>query len=286
MSIRIEGLTHTYMPNTPFQATAIHDIDLTVGDGDFLGLIGHTGSGKTTLVMHMNALLKPTAGRVLVDGQDIHDKATDRREVRRRVGLVFQYPEHQLFEETVAKDVAFGPKNLGVSAAEAADQAREAIERVGLSYDEIAERSPFDLSGGQMRRVAIAGVLAMRPGTLVLDEPTAGLDPKGRRDILTLVQRLHAEGVTVIMVSHSMEDIAQLATRIAVMNSGRLAMVGTPGEVFAEGEALAAMGLDVPAAVKLKGMLRAKGMPVPEDIYQMPALTDWLARQGSGGASV
>jgi energy-coupling factor transport system ATP-binding protein len=284
MSIRIEGLTHTYMPNTPFQATAIHDIDLTVGDGDFLGLIGHTGSGKTTLVMHMNALLKPTAGRVLVDGQDIHDKNYDRREVRRRVGLVFQYPEHQLFEETVAKDVAFGPKNLGVSATEAADQAREAIERVGLSFEEIAERSPFDLSGGQMRRVAIAGVLAMRPETLVLDEPTAGLDPAGRRDILALVQRLHAEGVTVIMVSHSMEDIAQLATRIAVMNGGRLAMVGTPGEVFAEGDALAAMGLDVPAAVKLKDMLRAKGMPVPEEIYQMPALTDWLARQGNGGA--
>jgi energy-coupling factor transport system ATP-binding protein len=286
MSIRIEGLTHTYMPGTPFQATAIHDIDLTVGDGDFLGLIGHTGSGKTTLVMHMNALLKPTAGRVLVDGQDIHDKAYDRREVRRRVGLVFQYPEYQLFEETVAKDVAFGPKNLGLSAAEAADQAREAIERVGLSFDEIAERSPFDLSGGQMRRVAIAGVLAMRPGTLVLDEPTAGLDPAGRRDILALVARLHAEGVTVIMVSHSMEDIAQLATRIAVMNGGRLAMVGTPGEVFAKGEALAAMGLDVPSAVKLKGMLRAKGMPVPEGIYQMPALTDWLARHAGGGASV
>lgn len=276
MSIVIEKLAHTYMEGSPFQATAIHDIDLTVGDGDFLGLIGHTGSGKTTLVMHMNALLKPTGGRVLVDGQDIFAKEYDRRDVRRRVGLVFQYPEHQLFEETVAKDVAFGPKNLGLSDAEIEERVAEAIGRVGLDVEEMRTRSPFDLSGGQMRRVAIAGVLAMRPETLILDEPTAGLDPSGRRDILGLIERLHADGTTVVMVSHSMEDVARLATRIAVMNRGELAMVGAPHEVFARGQELAEMGLDVPAAVHLANALRARGMDVPHEIYQMEPLKRWL----------
>ncbi len=285
MSIIIENLTHTYMPDSPFQATAIHGINLTVGDGDFLGLIGHTGSGKTTLVMHLNGLLKPTEGRVLVDGKDIHEKGFDRREVRRRVGLVFQYPEHQLFEETVARDVAFGPKNLDVSPEEVEERVTEALTRVGLPREEIGERSPFDLSGGQMRRVAIAGVLAMRPEVLVLDEPTAGLDPSGRRDILALVERLHAEGVTVVMVSHSMEDVARLATRIGVMNKGKLAMVGSPMEVFADRAAIEAMGLEAPAAVQLKDELIGRGMPVPEEIIQMPALRDWLiARLQRGGA--
>lgn len=276
MSIVIEKLAHTYMEGSPFQATAIHDIDLTVGDGDFLGLIGHTGSGKTTLVMHMNALLKPTSGRVLVDGQDIFAKEYDRRDVRRRVGLVFQYPEHQLFEETVAKDVAFGPKNLGLAEAEIEERVTEAIGRVGLDVEEMRTRSPFDLSGGQMRRVAIAGVLAMRPETLILDEPTAGLDPSGRRDILGLIERLHAGGTTVVMVSHSMEDVARLATRIAVMNHGVLAMVGAPHEVFAQGRQLSEMGLDVPAAVHLANALRARGMAVPHEIYQMAPLKQWL----------
>ncbi len=287
MPIVIENLTHTYMPDSPFQATAIHGVNLTVGDGDFLGLIGHTGSGKTTLVMHMNALLKPTAGRVLVDGKDINEKSFDRREVRRRVGLVFQYPEHQLFEETVDKDVGFGPKNLGLSEAEIKDRVAEAIARVGLSQAEIGGRSPFDLSGGQMRRVAIAGVLAMRPETLILDEPTAGLDPAGRKDILGLIERLHSEGVTVVMVSHSMEDVARLATRIAVMNQGTLGLFGAPFEVFARGAELQAMGLDVPAAVRLSDALREKGLDVPGEVYQMPALTSWLIgrfAKGGGGA--
>ncbi len=276
MSIVAQALTHTYMPGSPFQSTAIHDVSLTVGDGDFLALIGHTGSGKTTLVMHLNALLRPTSGRVLVDGQDINEKGYDRREVRRRVGLVFQYPEHQLFEETVAKDVAFGPNNLGLSEAEVRERADEALARVGLSRSEVADRSPFELSGGQMRRVAIAGVLAMRPEVLILDEPTAGLDPAGRRDILGLIERLHAEGTTVVMVSHSMEDVARLATRIAVMCKGRLAMLGSPREVFARGKELAEMGLDVPAAVQLAQALRARGLPVPEDLYRMDALRAWI----------
>lgn len=282
MSIVLERLTHTYMPDSPFQATAIHGVDLTVGDGDFLGLIGHTGSGKTTLVMHMNALLKPTEGRVLVDGQDIGAADYDRREVRRRVGLVFQYPEHQLFEETVAKDVAFGPKNLGLSETEIGARVTEALTRVGVDPAALAERSPFDLSGGQMRRVAIAGVLAMRPQVLILDEPTAGLDPSGRRDILGMIQRLHAEGTTVVMVSHSMEDVARLATRIAVMNRGALAMVGAPEDVFMRREELVSIGLDVPAAVHLASDLRAQGIDVPESIYQMDAMKQWLLAQYKG----
>ncbi len=285
MPIVIENLAHTYMEGSPFQSTAIHDISLTVGDGDFLGLIGHTGSGKTTLVMHMNALLKPTRGRVLVDGADINQKGFDRREVRRRVGLVFQYPEHQLFEETVAKDVAFGPKNLSLPQGEIDQRVDEALRRVGLDPAEIGERSPFDLSGGQMRRVAIAGVLAMRPSTLILDEPTAGLDPSGRREILGLIERLHAEGVTVVMVSHSMEDVARLATRIAVMNKGRLAMLDTPGAVFARGAELSGMGLDVPAAVRLKDALNARGIDIPAEIYQMDTLREYLIRRFEGGVS-
>lgn len=284
MSIILENLTHTYMPDSPFQATAIHEVNLTIGDGDFLGLIGHTGSGKTTLVMHMNALLKPTSGRVLVDGDDINAKDFDRREVRRRVGIVFQYPEHQLFEETVAKDVAFGPKNLGLSDEEADARVREALARVGLSMESLGERSPFDLSGGQMRRVAIAGVLAMRPETLILDEPTAGLDPAGRRDILALIQELHASGTTVVMVSHSMEDVARLATRIAVMNHGTLSMDGPPRDIFADGQRLVEMGLDVPAAVRLAELLRGRGLDIPRDIYQMDALRAWLETHLGGGA--
>ncbi len=285
MPIVIEKLTHTYMPDSPFQATAIHGIDLTVGDGDFLGLIGHTGSGKTTLIMHMNGLLKPTSGRVLVDGEDIHAKGFDRREVRRRVGLVFQYPEHQLFEETVALDVAFGPKNLGLSQGEIDERVKEGLRRVGLSPEEIGGRSPFDLSGGQMRRVAIAGVLAMRPRTLILDEPTAGLDPAGRNSLLDLIERLHAEGVTVVMVSHSMEDVARLATRIAVMRHGQVSMAGPPVEVFAQGGALKEIDLDVPAAVRLADALRARGIAVPPEIYQMQTLREWLLARFEGGVS-
>ena len=275
MPIVIEGLTHTYMPNSPFQSTAIHGVDLIIGDGDFFGLIGHTGSGKTTLAMHMNGLLAPTEGRVLVDGQDIHARHFDKRDVRRRVGLVFQYPEHQLFEETVALDVAFGPKNLGLAQSEIDERVAEALHRVGLPRD-IENRSPFDLSGGQMRRVAIAGVLAMRPETIILDEPTAGLDPKGRKDILHLIAQLHQGGTTVVMVSHSMEDIARLATRIGVMQRGKLAMLGPPAQVFAQGDQLIEMNLDIPAAAQLARALRDKGFDVPQGIYQMEALRTYL----------
>ena len=270
MPIVVEKLSHTYMPDSPFQATAIHDVDLTIGDGEFIGLIGHTGSGKSTLIQHLNGLLKPTAGRVLVDGKDLADKETDKRAVRQRVGIVFQYPEHQLFEETVALDVAFGPKNLGLSREEIDARVRDAMQSVSLDYETYKDRSVFELSGGQMRRVAIAGVLAMNPGTLILDEPCAGLDPRGRDEILGLIRTLHQErGVTVVMVSHSMDDVASLVTRVIVMNKGMVAMDGAPRDIFLRGEELRAMGLDVPAVTTLAGELSRRGFDLPRHIHTM-----------------
>ena len=268
MPIQVEHLTHTYMTDSPFAATALEDVSLTIEDGELIGLLGHTGSGKTTLVQHLNGLLKPTSGRVVVDGLDITEKGVSLLEVRRRVGLVFQYPEYQLFEETVAKDVAFGPKNLGLSEQEVDERVRYALQEVGLVYDEIAERSPFELSGGQMRRVAIAGVLAMRPGTLILDEPTAGLDPAGRRSILGMIRELHAAGgLTVVMVSHNMDDISSLATRLVVMSRGRMVLTGTPREVFQHRELLSSIGLGIPQAAELTQRLIAEGYPLPADLY-------------------
>ncbi len=268
MPIQIEHLTHTYMPGSPFSAVALRDITLTIGDGELIGLLGHTGSGKTTLVQHLNGLIKPTEGTVIVDGLDLSDKSTSLLEVRRKVGLVFQYPEYQLFEETVAKDIAFGPKNLGLSEAEIDQRVRTAMAKVGLDYEEMAERSPFELSGGQMRRVAIAGVLAMQPKVLVLDEPTAGLDPAGRSSILDMIRQLHADGgLTVIMVSHSMDDISTLATRLIVMSKGQVVLTGSPREVFMQRELMASIGLGVPQAAELAYQLRQAGFPVPEDVY-------------------
>ena len=270
MSIVIEHLNYVYMQGGPYETKALNDVSLTINDGEFIGLIGHTGSGKSTLVQHLNGLIMPSSGRVLVDGLDLADKNTDRRAIRRRVGLVFQYPENQLFEETVAKDIAFGPKNLGLDEAEIDRRVRTAMRRVALDYDKIAERSVFELSGGQMRRVAIAGVLAMEPQTLVLDEPCAGLDPRGREEILGLISDLHREsGATIVMVSHSMDDVAALAERVIVMNHGSVVMDGTPREVFAKGEELRAIGLDGPQAVELAQKLREKGFDIPEGIYRM-----------------
>ena len=269
MSIVIEKLNYVYMAGGPYETKALNDVSLTIGDGEFIGLIGHTGSGKSTLVQHLNGLLKPTGGRILVDGLDLADKQTDKRAVRRKVGLVFQYPENQLFEETVEKDIAFGPKNLGLDDAEISRRVREAMAKVALDYDRLKDRSVFELSGGQMRRVAIAGVLAMEPGTLVLDEPCAGLDPKGREEILGLIRRLHEQaGTTIVMVSHSMDDVASLAERVIVMNRGEVYMDGAPREVFSRGDDLRALGLDVPQAVELAQRLRERGLPVPEGVYR------------------
>ena len=277
MPIEVEHLTHTYLPGSPFSATAVHDLTLTIGDGEFIGVLGHTGSGKTTFVQHLNGLLKPTEGRVIVDGTDITKKGVSLLEVRKKVGLVFQYPEYQLFEETVAKDVAFGPKNMGLSKEEIAERVLWALEQVELDPAAVSEVSPFELSGGQMRRVAIAGVLAMRPKTLILDEPTAGLDPRGRRAILSMIRRLHAEtGITVVMVSHSMDDIATLATRLLVMSRGELVMTGTPREVFRRRDELIAIGLGVPQGAELCHRLRGEGYPLPDDLYTLPEVRDAL----------
>lgn len=285
MPIVTEKLSHTYMPDSPFQATAIHDIDLTIGDGEFIGLIGHTGSGKSTLIQHLNALLKPTSGRVLVDGKDLADKETDKRDIRRRVGIVFQYPEHQLFEETVALDIAFGPKNLGLDKEEVQARVREAMENVSMDYERYKDRSVFELSGGQMRRVAIAGVLAMQPQTLILDEPCAGLDPRGRDEILALIRSLHKEkGVTVVMVSHSMDDVAEMVTRVIVMNKGTIAMDGTPREIFTRGEELRTMGLDVPASAKLAQRLRECGYAMPETAVLPGEVRAEILRMAKEGA--
>lgn len=285
MPIEIRNLTHVYAPDSPFTSIAVEDVSATIGDGELVGLIGHTGSGKSTLVQHLNGLLRPTSGTVLVDGVDLFQKGADLKAIRCRVGLVFQYPEYQLFEETVVRDIAFGPKNLGLSQAEAEARAREAAKEVGLP-EALLERSPFELSGGQKRRVAIAGVLAMRPSTLVLDEPAAGLDPAGRRDMLEMLKALHAEGgLTLIMVSHSMTDVARLCGRVLVMNKGRLSLDGTPAEVFAQAEALEAMGLGLPRAAQLGRALYKAGFGLPEGLWRMEDVEAAIVRVLKGGVA-
>ena len=261
MSIQVNNLTHIYSPGLPHESIALDDVSFSAEDGEFIGIIGHTGSGKSTLVQHLNGLLEPNSGSIIVSGTDITAPGVVMRDIRKKIGLVFQYPEYQLFEETVEKDVAFGPRNLGLSEEEIAERVREAIELVGLDFEAIRERSPFDLSGGQKRRVAIAGVIAMKPEVLILDEPTAGLDPKAHRDVLDMIEKVHAhEGNIIILVSHNMNDIARLADKVLVMDRGRLAMQGTPEEVFAEEEKLEAIGLALPQPAQLMKMAREKGM--------------------------
>lgn len=267
MSIRVEHLTHIYDKGLPTEQIALEDINFAVEDGELLGVIGHTGSGKSTLLQHLNGLLKPDAGRVIVGDVDITAPGVSMVEIRKRIGLVFQYPEYQLFEETVAKDVAFGPKNLGLSDSEIEERVREAIELVGLDYEEIRERSPFELSGGRKRRVAIAGVVAMRPEVLILDEPTAGLDPKAHHDVLDMVQEVHRRtGNIIILVSHNMADIARVSDKIIVIDSGHLVTTGTPREVFSQKELLRGVGLDLPPITEFTETLREKGMNLPSTI--------------------
>ena len=283
MPIRIEHMSHVYQPGSPFEADALEDIDLTINDGDLLALIGHTGSGKSTLAQHLNGLLTPTSGCVLVDGEDINAKGADRRALRQRVGLLFQYAEYQLFEETVYKDIAFGPKNQGLTGDELDARVREAFAKVHLPPDTL-EKSPFELSGGQMRRVALAGVVAMQPRVLVMDEPIAGLDPKGRDELTDVIRELHDSGVTIVLISHNMDDVARIATRVAVLDKGRLAMLGTPREIFARGEELESMGLDVPQTVQLCRRLRAGGMEVP-DCLTNEELAEAICTALEGGAA-
>ena len=265
--IIVEQLRHVYSAGTPFEVAAIEDIDLTIPQGQLVGIIGHTGSGKSTFIQHMNALLAPSAGKVSCGGQDINESKLSRRDVKHQVGLVFQYPEYQLFEETVYKDIAFGPKNMKLSEEEIDQRVREAAGFVGVE-EELFDKSPLELSGGQKRRIAIAGVIAMRPGVLILDEPTAGLDPAGCRQILDNICAYREKtGATVIIVSHNMDDVARIAERIIVFSHGRVVMDGSAGEVFSRAQELIDIGLDVPHATELAMALRKQGLPLPEGIY-------------------
>ena len=265
--IETRNLTYTYSPGTPFEKTAMKDVSLSVERGDFIGVIGHTGSGKSTLVQHLNGLLRPTSGQVLLEGKDIWEEPKKIREVRFRVGMVFQYPEHQLFEETVYKDISFGPRNMGLPEEEIDERVRRAAAFVGLKT-ELLEKSPFVLSGGEKRRAAIAGVMAMQPEVLILDEPTAGLDPKGRDLVLEQVAAYQKEnGTTVLLVSHSMEDIARVAKTVLVMNGGQVAMYAPTPEVFSRAEELRAIGLAIPSVTRIFMGLREKGYPVGENVY-------------------
>jgi len=274
MSIVVEHLNFTYMPDTPYAKTALKDINLTINEGELFGIIGATGSGKSTLIQHFNGLIKATEGRIKVFDIDLSVKKPDYKRLRATVGLVFQYPEYQLFDETVKADVGFGPRNLGLSKDEIDTRVREAISLVGLNYDDIAEKSPFDLSGGQKRRVAIAGVIAMQPKVLVLDEPTAGLDPKGKKDILRLILSLRKASPTVIIISHDMDEIAGIADRIAVLDKGEVKYVLPPKELFDKAEELSELGLDVPETVKIYKELKKRGIVLPD----MPVRKSELAR--------
>ena len=268
MSIKIENLTHVYMPKTPFEKKALDNVNLVIEDGEFLALIGHTGSGKSTLIQHLNGLLEPTSGRILVDDIDLTNKETKLTDIRKKIGLVFQYPEYQLFEETIEKDIAFGPNNLGLSQEEVSNRVKKSMEMVGLDYETYKDVSPFDLSGGQKRRVAIAGVIAMEPKVLILDEPTAGLDPKGRDDILEQIKILHEKyKMTIVLVSHSMEDVGKLAEKIIVMNKGKVALMGKPSEIFKEVEVLEEIGLAVPQVTYLMRALKEKGFNVSDEVF-------------------
>ena len=283
MSIEVRHLSHIYGEGSAIRTVALEDISFTIREGEFVGIVGHTGSGKSTLVQHLNGLLKPSSGQVLIDGEDLNGEKVNRRALRQRIGLVFQYPEYQLFEETVAKDIAFGPKNQKLDAAEIDRRVRKAMENVHLNYDKYAQMSPFELSGGQMRRAAITGVLAMEPDVLILDEPTAGLDPRGRDRILSMLQDLRdREHKTILMVSHSMEDMARLADRLLVFADGKLRADGTPREIFAQPELMTSIGLDVPEAAKLCAALRAAGYDLPEDLYKPEELKEYLLRLWKG----
>ena len=270
MSIELKNVTYTYSPGTAYESHALKDVSLVIPDGQFIGIIGHTGSGKSTLIQHLNALVQPTSGQVLYNGEDVWAEKYDRKQLRSEVGLVFQYPEYQLFEETCYKDIAFGPKNMGLDEAEIDRRVHEAADFVGLD-PALLERSPFELSGGQKRRVAVAGVMAMKPRILVLDEPAAGLDPEGRDEILSEVKEYHKKtGTTVLLVSHSMEDIAKYADRVLVMSNKKIAMYDTVENVFARAPELLALGLSVPQVTKIFLKLREMGVDVPADVYTVP----------------
>ena len=285
--IRVEHLKYVYNPGMPDETTALDDVSFSVGEGDFVGIIGSTGSGKSTLISHFNGLNRPTSGRILIDGKDMWEQGADLRAFRFQVGLVMQYPEYQLFEETCAKDIAYGPRNMGLDEAEIDRRVKEAAAFVGLS-DELLQKSPFELSGGQKRRVAIAGVMAMHPRVLVLYEPAAGLDPEGRDTILSQIRDYHEKtGITVLLVSHSMEDIAKYANRVLVMSHAKLAMYDTVEKVFGHAQELLELGLSVPQVTQIFLKLRQMGLDIPTDVYTMPYAVKTIqkalaARQAKG----
>ena len=280
MSVIVKNLTHIYDEGMPFASKALDDISFEIKDNDFVGLIGHTGSGKSTLIQHLNGLLKPSSGQIIVNGFNITDKDLNLTEIRKRVGIVFQYPEYQLFEETVEKDIAFGPGNLGLDEAEISKRVKNSMEAVGLDYETYKDKSPFDLSGGQKRRVAIAGVIAMNPEVLILDEPTAGLDPGGRDEIFNLIKKLHRDNnITIILSSHSMDDMAKLAQTIIVMNHGKIEFMGTPREFFtSHADKLREIGLDVPQVLELATKLRQKGFDIRPDILTVEEVKDEILK--------
>ncbi len=280
MSVIVKNLTYIYDEGMPFASKALDNISFEIKDNDFVGLIGHTGSGKSTLIQHLNGLLKPSSGDIIVNGFNITDKELNLTEVRKRVGIVFQYPEYQLFEETVEKDIAFGPGNLGLSEEEISERVKKSMEAVGLDYETYKDSSPFDLSGGQKRRVAIAGVIAMNPEVLVLDEPTAGLDPGGRDEIFNLIKKLHEDNnITIILSSHSMDDMAKLAKTIIVMNHGKIEFMGSPREVFnSHADRLKSIGLDVPQVLTLAAKLREKGFDIRNDVLTVEEIKEEILK--------
>lgn len=284
MSIKIDNLTHIYMPGTPFEKKALDNINININDGEFVALIGHTGSGKSTLIQHINGLLKPTSGKIIIDGFDMTLKTTKLSDIRKKVGLVFQYPEYQIFEETIEKDIAYGPINLKLTEDEVKIRVKRAMDIVGLDYEAFKDKSPFELSGGQKRRVAIAGVVAMEPKILILDEPTAGLDPKGRDDILNQTLKLQKEyKMTIVLVSHSMEDVAKVADRILVMNKGKCILDGEPSDIFKEIDTLERVGLAVPQVTYLLRKLREKGFNISQDIFTVDEAKKEILRVLRGG---
>lgn len=280
MSIVIKNLTYIYNEGMPFASKALDDISFEIQDRDFVGIIGHTGSGKSTLIQHLNGLLRPSSGEIYINDFNITDPELNLTEIRKRVGVVFQYPEYQLFEETVEKDIAFGPTNLGLDEAEVKKRVKDSMEAVGLKYEEYKEKSPFELSGGQKRRVAIAGVIAMNPEVLILDEPTAGLDPGGRDEIFELIKTLHREhNITIILSSHSMDDMAKLAKTIIVMNHGKIEFMGTPREVFnSNAIRLKEIGLDIPQTIELAIKLRERGFNIRQDILTIDEAKEEILR--------
>lgn len=287
MSIQVKNLSHIYSKGMPDEQLALDDVSFEIADGEKVAVIGHTGSGKSTLMQHLNGIIKPSSGSIIIGDTDITDPKTVMKDVRRRVGLVFQYPEYQLFEETVAKDIAFGPKNLGLSEEEIDVRVREAIQLVGLDYDDIAERSPFELSGGQKRRVAIAGVIAMEPEILILDEPTAGLDPGAHKEILRMIEKIHSvQKNIIIFVSHNMSDVAEMADRVLVMDEGKILMMDTPEVVFSRHEELNAIGLDIPPVTELMNDIGACGVNVPANVLNIEdaktALLAYLKNKNAG----